>query len=257
MGKPEENYLQTMTLASALAQLDHLNCQYACYYRRMGQAPSFVYNCERFPSASLIKVPILLAWAWLERSGEVSRAEPCDLDEETPVEGAGLSFLLRSRRLPFQDVLLLMISTSDNLCTNLIIRKIGLPRLNSIFNEALGLGGTELQRKMMDFDARARGRDNWITANDCIRLYDLVRQLNPEERGWIEPMLLACQDSSLLARDLPRDTVPFYHKTGSLPRVLHDWGFTNDQELFLLTQGGEDEAAVNRVFSEVGLRLVE
>ena len=59
------------------------------------------------------------------------------------------------RRLPFADVLLLMIALSDNLCTNLVIRRIGIARLNRVFREELGLlNGTRLERKLMDYAAR-------------------------------------------------------------------------------------------------------
>lgn len=245
-----------MNLTSALNEIESLNCQYAFYFRKKGQNSIFRANCDHFPSASLIKVPILLAWVHLERLGVVSREETCDLDALPQVEGAGLSWLLSTRRLPFQDVLLMMIALSDNLCTNLIISRIGQEPLNKIFHCELGLTGVELQRRMMDFEARASGKENWLTAQDCIHLYAELQKLTAEERHWVDPILLANQDSSLLLRDITRDTVLFYHKTGSIPHILHDWGFTRDRELFLLTQNVQDESAVGRVFGQVG-RLLE
>lgn len=239
-----------------LETLQNRAVHYACYYRQQGDEAFFEANEEHFPSASLIKVPIVLAWVHLERQGQVSRAELCDLDAETPVQGAGFSWLLRARRLPYQDVLLMMLTLSDNLCTNLIIEKIGMERLNRVFREGLGLKSTVLQRKMMDLDARVAGRDNWISAADAVHLYQLIRALHPEDRVWLEPMLLAQQDTSLLLRDVPRDSLDFYHKTGSLPGVLHDWGYTRERELFLLTSGVEKESAVNAVFGELGKVLI-
>lgn len=223
-------------------------------------------NCERFPSASVIKAPLLLAWLVLERLGQVSSGEICNLDEEPQVQGSGFSWLLRARQLPYQDVLLMMMALSDNLCTNLVIRRAGQARLNTVFTDALGLTGTELQRKMMDFEARARGLDNWIGVQDCIRLFTLFRQLSLEERAWVEPVLLANTDTSLLLRDLPRDLLKFYHKSGSIPndsgdeisnRVLHDWGYTEQSEIFLLTHRAADESALNHVFGELGQLLLE
>lgn len=245
-----------MDTEQLLNLLKNLDCQYAFYYRQTGQPPFFRANCENFPSASVIKVPILLTWAYQEKIGVVRRDELCDLDSEPQVEGAGFSWLLRNRRLPYQDVLLNMIALSDNLCTNLIIQKIGADTINDIFYNILGLRGTELQRKMMDFEARAQGRDNWISAQDCIRLFDLFHQLPAEDRAWMEPMLLANHDSSLLLRDVPRDTMSFYHKTGSIPSILHDWGYTSSCDIFLLTRDVKDEMAVNRVFGELGRLLL-
>lgn len=236
--------------------LDSISCSYACYHRRMGEPAFFQANCNRFPSASVIKVPILLAWTRLERAGVVSRFELCDLNAEPEVQGSGFSWLLQARSLPYHDVLLLMIALSDNLCTNLVIRRAGMERLNRVFQDELGLAGTQLQRKMMDLEARQQGRDNWITPEDCIRMFDLIADLRPEERAWVEPLLLANQDDALLARDLPRDTVSFYHKTGGLPDVMHDWGYTDRHQLFLLTWGCADKPALYPAFGSLGRRML-
>lgn len=234
-----------------------LTCDYALYFRRRDQEPIFVCTADLFPAASIIKVPILFAWAYLERSGEVDRAELCDLDAEPQVQGAGLSWLLRARHLPYADVLLLMIALSDNLCTNLVIRRIGIERLNRVFREQLGLvNGTRLERKLMDYEARGRGLDNWVSAADCIRLFAILRDLHPAERTWIDPLFGACTDLGLWLRNVPRDTVQFYHKTGSIPGVLHDWGFTDEAELFLLTRNVVNESEVYRLLDVLGPALL-
>jgi beta-lactamase class A len=242
-------------LQQQIEHLNHLNCLYAFYFKQSGQSPVLQMNCTRFPSASIIKLPILLAWAYLERSGDVGRDEICDLDADRQVEGSGFSWLLRARRIPFQDVLLMMMALSDNLCTNLVIDRIGFERLNKIFYSELGLEGAELHRKMMDFDARRLGTENWVTAQDCIMMFDLIHLLTAEERAWIEPMLLANQDTSLFMRDLGPNSVLFYHKTGSLKGIFHDWGYTSNKNLFLLTQNVQDEIAVRRIFGELGKLL--
>jgi beta-lactamase class A len=237
-----------------------LSCSYAFYFAPTGGIPFSHANQERFSSASLIKVPILLAWIALERTGEVSRNELCDLDAEPQVQGAGFSWLLRARQLPYQDVLLMMMALSDNLCTNLIIRRAGINRLNQVFHDTLSLPGVELQRKLMDFEARSRGLDNWITAQDCIRLFQLIDELAPEERAWVDTLLGACQENLFFLRDIPVDTLlderTFCHKSGSIPGVLHDWGYNNRGRIFLLTQNVTDEPAVYRVFGELGKLLL-
>ncbi len=213
-------------------------------------------NHDRFVSASLIKVPILLAWLELERAGEVSRAELCNLDAEPQVQGAGYSWLLRARQIPYQDVLLMMIAISDNLCTNLVIQRAGRERLNQVIHDQLGLTGSDLQRKLFDYAARARGLDNFISAQDCIHLYELLARLGPSERAWVDSLLAACQENLLLMRDIPVDTLDgelaFHHKTGSIPGVLHDWGYTSRCQIFLLTQNVRDEPATFQAFGKLG-----
>jgi beta-lactamase class A len=234
--------------------LSLLTCDYAFYWRPRDEVaePIFLRNCDLFLAASLIKVPILFAWAYLERMGRANRAEMCELDLEPQVQGAGLSWLLHTRRLPFHDVLLLMIALSDNLCTNLVIRRIGIERLNAIFRGPLGLPDAVVERKLMDYEAQARGLENRISAADCIRLFELRDALSPDERAWVEPLLLANDDLGLLLRNVARDTVAFYHKTGSIPGLLHDWGYTEKADVFLLTQNVSDVQMTYEVFGRLG-----
>jgi beta-lactamase class A len=236
--------------------LETLGGKYAFYVHRHGAASIFIANARRFTAASIIKLPILLSWAVLERQGAVDLNELCDLDAAEQVRGAGFARRMRARRLPYHDVLLMMMATSDNLCTNLIIQRVGLERLNQLFHNELGLVDSEIQRKLMDFAARERGLDNWIGAQDCVDLFDLFHGLPAAQRAWVEPMLLECQDANLLLRQIARDTLHFYHKTGSIAHVLHDWGFTRDCDLFLLTENFTDEVATGEVFGRLGQLLL-
>lgn len=236
--------------------LNQQDFQYSFYFHRTGEAPVRAGNCDRFSSASIIKLPLLLAWVHLERAGEVSRADLCNLDDEPQVRGAGFAYQMLARKLPYHDVLLMMIATSDNLCTNLVIRRIGLERVQQIFRDELQLKGTELQRKLLDFKARDRGLDNWVSGEDAVRFFDLFASLTPVEKAWVEPMLLANTDDLLLMRDIPRDELHFYHKTGSMKGVLHDWGYTRDCRIFLFTNGVQDEPAAFRLFGKAGELLI-
>jgi beta-lactamase class A len=245
-------------LAATLAgELASLSCKYAFYCRMGGREPIRLGNHETFVSASLIKVPILFAWAYLERQGRANRAEICELDLEPAVQGAGLSWLLHTRRLPYHDVLLLMTALSDNLCANLVIQRIGMARLNTIFRGPLGLHDTALNRKMMDFAARQAGHENYISARDCIQLYRLRDELTADERAWIDPMLRANPDTCLWLRDLVPDSVDMGHKGGTVDAVLHDWAYTDTLDVFLLTQRIHDYAPLFRVFGKIGALLLK
>lgn len=64
-----------MNLVNFLQALRNSGFQYAFYLRRQNLPPCFEANNERFSAASLIKVPILLAWlAWNARERSVGRS---------------------------------------------------------------------------------------------------------------------------------------------------------------------------------------
>jgi beta-lactamase class A len=233
-------------------KLESLKVDYAFYYHHKVNPSVFVSNQSIFRSASIIKVPILLAWLELEKSGSVDRRKKCRLDGEAQVGGAGFARQFATRTLAFADVLLMMIATSDNLCTNLVLQEIGLERLQTVMQDALGLQRTRCERKLMDYAARERGLDNYVDAGECIQLFRMIDHLPNDDRTWVRSLLLANTDSALLMRDLPRDTIDFYHKTGSINGVLHDWGFTDACEVFLFTQKVTDEPAVFKIFGELG-----
>lgn len=246
-----------MDFNAPLDQLESLGCEFAFYFHATGQEPFFRGNCDRFTSASVIKVPILLSWAVLERHGAVDRDEICNLDDEPVVYGSGFARMFHIRRLPFHDVLLMMIATSDNYCTNLIIHRIGLERMAQVFKDEVGLNGTVLQRRLMDMEGKARGLDNWLSARDCIRMFDLVRRLEPAQRVWVDEMLAACVDNSLLLRDNPDLDLDFKHKTGYVTGVRHDWGYTDKTDIFLLTQNLADPSRAFPIFGQLGRAISE
>lgn len=245
-----------MNISQIEASLIRFATHFALFYHPLGSKPRLLSNQLLFKSASLIKVPILLSWLELEKEGQVNRFELCNLDAEVQVHGAGFAHQLTARSLPYADILLMMIATSDNLCTNLIIDRIGLERLGSVFTHALGLKQTACQRKLMDYEARSRGFENWVQAEECIRFYDLIDRLDPKNRLWVEALLHANTDFALLLRNIPRDSIDFYHKTGSMEGVLHDWGYTRECRLFLLTNDVSAEPPVFELFGALGELLI-
>ena len=242
--------------AQVRRQISALACDYAFYCRPADGQPLLIKNRDLFFSASIIKAPILFAWAYLERSGRASRDEICELDLEPQVQGAGLSWLLRTRRLPFGDVLLLMIALSDNLCTNLVIRRIGIERLNAIFRGPLGLPDARIERRLFDYDARARGLDNYVSAADCIQLYRLRDTLTGAERAWIEPMLLANTDLGLWLRGIERDTVDVLSQDRQHPRRTARLGLHAGRRSFSPDAECEGRGGVYDVLSRLGPMLL-
>lgn len=113
---------------------------------------------EVFPTASIIKIPVLLEFYRQVKDGELDASEVIPLNEEDIVGGSGvLQFLTpETTQLTVEDYCRLMINLSDNTATNFMIDWVGMDNVNRLLSE-LGLTDTKLRRKMqavgVDYDA--------------------------------------------------------------------------------------------------------
>lgn len=241
-------------------QLTRLDGAYAFYFRgEDGHEARFSNRGGeyRFKTASIIKVPIALGWLELERIGELDRRDTCDLDREPRVEGAGFMTHLVGRKIPYADVIQHMLATSDNWCTNAVIERIGMTRLNELWRDRFHFVDTHLGRKMMHRADSASGRDNWTTAADMVKWYAAVEALGAADRETLEGWMSACQDGNLFFRDFERSTDGFFHKTGGLADVANDWGFTRTKRFYLVTNEVRSKRLTRDVFGKIGSFLLE
>src|SRR5712692_2067168 len=101
-----------------------------------------------FPSASVIKVPILAALHGEAEAGRLSWQETVALSEEAKVPGSGVRRELHAgTELTLEDLARLMIVVSDNTATNLLIDRIGTETVNDLM-AGLGYEHTRLGRRM-------------------------------------------------------------------------------------------------------------
>jgi len=118
-----------------------------------------------------------------------------------------------------------MIIISDNMATNILIDLLGINNINNTA-EQLGLKQTVLQRKMMDFKAKASGKDNFTCANDMAHILELIytgKAINNESSKIMLNILLRQQVNGSLNLYLPGE-VKIAHKTGDLDNLEHDVG---------------------------------
>ena len=94
---------------------------------------------ETFPTASLIKVAVLVTLYDLAEHGQISLDDPVTLLSIDKVGGSGVLYNLHSGlTLSVRDAAQLMIELSDNTATNLLIEKITLGRVAAKM-DSLGL----------------------------------------------------------------------------------------------------------------------
>ena len=217
---------------------------------------------HRFATASVIKVPVLLALAADVEAGRSRWDQAMPIAAGNTAGGSGVIQHLTPLPYTLRDLATLMIIVSDNMATNAIIDLVGMDRINAYLSRA-GWQDTVLARRMMDLEARARGRDNFSTPHDTA---DQLRRLlagelaTPATTSLLLDMLRAQTERDRLPAWLAPDVV-VAHKTGTLPGVLNDAGilflptgpviaavFTND-----LAVNAEGRVAIQ----EIGRAIVE
>jgi beta-lactamase class A len=181
---------------------------------------------EAFPIASLIKVLVLAELLRQADSGLLSLADDVFVGPEDLVED---SEMLEARELPApvscRDLTEGMITVSDNAATNLLIRRVGMGRVNVLAGD-LGLRCTSLRRGVMDLGARLRGEENTTSASDMVALMREIwagSALTCESRRFALGLLLGQRLVSRMAVPSPPGA-RYAHKTGELEGVENDAG---------------------------------
>jgi beta-lactamase class A len=179
---------------------------------------------ERFPSASVIKVPILAALLAEVEAGRVSLGQTYRLDYADCVEGSGvLRALHEGLEVTVEDLAHLMIIVSDNSASNILIDLVGLDRIAGHM-ERWGFREIVLGRKFYDFAARDRGLDNWVSAGELTDMLTRIERrtlLGEPACEKILDIMRKQQFSDRIPKLLPPDTV-VANKTGSIDGVYHD-----------------------------------
>ena len=110
---------------------------------------------EQFPTASCIKVPVLVELLRQATAGALALDEEIVLRAEDQVPGTGILKDLRpGLHLTLEDLATLAITVSDNTAANLLIDRLGQSTINACI-AALGMEGTYLGTRFV-FDAPER-----------------------------------------------------------------------------------------------------
>jgi len=193
---------------------------------RSGRRLSFHADLE-FAIASSIKMPLLLTVLSKLASGSggelqepyVPRAE--DLVPSSPI----LSGLTPGvSRLTTRDLLTIMVTTSDNSATNVLISRVGMAEVNQFLLRA-GFARTRLRRKMLDGAAVRQGLENVSTPHELALLYEKLwrGELLDPQRTKEALQILSRTKHGYLEAALP-DEIEVASKPGSLPGLRTDTG---------------------------------
>ena len=247
------------TIETTLASLGG---RYACIVLQLDEAaPRELVSLNSdllFPAASLAKLPILIEVARQVEAGKLAWETRYKVTEVARVKSDGvLADLSPDLQLTLHDLAHLMIAISDNTAANMLLDLVGMQAVNATMLQ-LGLASTWVERRFIDFDARRAGRENWTTAADMALLLSyLCTDLLPDNERMLN-MLLRQNDYTILSAYWGED-VPFAHKTGGLPGIIHDAGILSPPHaprtpyvLVALTSDMADEPLTRYTLARVG-----
>jgi microsomal dipeptidase-like Zn-dependent dipeptidase/beta-lactamase class A len=217
---------------------------------------SFAYRAEQpMPTASLIKLPIMVEAYRQAAAGKIDLATPVTLRDEDKVPGSGVLtyHFSAGAQISLRDAIRLMIAYSDNTATNLVIDQIGLPS-TSAFMRQLGCPNTQLHAKVFRRDtsiAPERSQQFGLgstTAGEMIRLLEMLATGELASADATQAMfdhLYACDDRTKFPRYLPTST-KVAHKTGAVAQSRTDAGILETDAgrilLCVLTDENEDKS---------------
>jgi beta-lactamase class A len=181
---------------------------------------------EVFPVASSIKIPILIELFRKAKAGLVNLDEEFTIQEKNKTKGSGVLNELGNGTitLTMRDLATLMIIVSDNTATNILIDIVGMDDVNLMLGE-LGLKETKLQRKMQDYIAASKGRENISTPLEFMRLLEYLYDRKGLDTWVCEQTLSVLKKSkdTAITRGIPM-RVEVANKPGGMLGVSCDVG---------------------------------
>jgi beta-lactamase class A len=259
---PEKANILWAKLERSVAALDaRLDGVLAVAIKDLTDGRTLLFHADEvMPTASTIKIAILAELYRQESSGAGARlADAYVVDSGDVVPGSDILAGLTPgvTRLTNRDLATLMIGVSDNGATNVLIRRVGMERVNGML-DSLGLKETRLRRRMLDLAAARAGRENTATPRELVALLDALwgnRLLSGALRDDFF-RVLATPKERYLPRLLP-EQARIASKPGWLEGVRVDAGigFVPQRPFamaVMISYAGEERAA-EQAIAELGL----
>lgn len=208
--------------------------QVAVAVKHLKTGALFEYRAtEPMPTASLIKLPVMIEAYRQVHEGKLKLETLITLKAEDKVPGSGIltTHFSPGLSLSLRDAIQLMIAYSDNTATNLVLDQIGLKSTSETM-ERMNCPNTKIHAKVYKGDTSIfpeRSQKFGLgstTAGEMVRLLELLQKhelVDPVACDAMLAHLAACEDREKFPADLPAGT-KVAHKTGSVAAVRTDAG---------------------------------
>jgi beta-lactamase class A len=192
---------------------------------------------EPMPTASLIKLPVMVEAYWQNEEGKVSLDKTLKLTQDDKVPGAGVltDNFSPGSTFALKDAVRLMITVSDNTATNKVLDEIGIAAPGKRM-ESLGLKHTKINAKVfkgsttsIDPERTKRYGLGSTTAREMVQLLELIHKRKVVSAKACDEMLGILQknqDNAMIVRFLPPGT-SVAHKTGAVSNARTDAGIVS------------------------------
>ena len=214
-------------------QLEALGGDTGVYVKNLATGETFSRG-EDVPvvAASVIKIPVMIEAFRAQAAGELRLDELHALADAERMPSCGtLKAMHTGIEMTLLDLVKLMIIVSDNTATNILIRRLGIDRVNAT-----------LRRLLFDGDAARRGLENTITAREMGMLLEKLFRgeiVSKEASAAMMDILLDQRLNGKLPFFLHARGIPIAHKTGEDTGVTHDVGVILAQEPLVVCFVGE------------------
>lgn len=194
----------------------------------------FLNADEPMPTASLIKLPVMVEVYFQVQEKKVALTDKLELKKEDKVPGSGIltEHFSEGASFALKDAVRLMIVFSDNTATNLVLDKIGIQSVHDRMRK-LQFPNTKIHAKVykgsttsIDPAGTKKFGLGRTTAREMIALLELIEQGKVVSADACKEMLAhlhKCEDKDKFPRFLPAG-VKVAHKTGSVSDARTDAG---------------------------------
>jgi beta-lactamase class A len=188
---------------------------------------------EQFFSASIIKVPVMVAVYRKVEQGELGFSQQVEIKEEDWAAGAGwLQWEEAGTRQTVGDLLILMMTQSDNVATNALVRRVGgADHVNEVAR-SLGAEDTLLYQKVSSERGAVPALDNRTTPRDMAAMLQKIADgeaASEKSCGYMIDLMHMNELDWWLDAGLPVG-VDAANKAGWLYKVYDDVGIVEYQD---------------------------
>jgi beta-lactamase class A len=206
---------------------DNYKAKVGIYLKDLKTKKTWEYNADRlFRSASLIKLPIMIAVMDAVERGKISLDTELVITNRERMDGSGsLKWARDGTRLSVLEIVYRMVTESDNTATRLLIDRFGVDYFKSYFKQ-IGLAYTNITLEGMDLTSGRVVKENYTTPREMGYLLEKIYNKEAVSKNMSEMMLDILKRNKSHSRI--RKGVPLTwevgHKTGLLRKSCSDVG---------------------------------